>query len=163
MKETLWLTHMMLCIALFYMIGCLLYKAFRHQIDRHAKISTVGMILLSAATVTDIVLYYRHIGDADLFGRFVFLAFVLMLGYEAAFYAVDTIEKGRKAKVYEELAIHDVLTGLYNRNAYMEDMSQMKSARGKMFVSFDLNNLKECNDEHGHVEETLTLEMPRGS
>lgn len=60
MKETLWLTHMMLCIALFYMIGCLLYKAFRHQIDRHAKISTVGMILLSAATVTDIVLYYRH-------------------------------------------------------------------------------------------------------
>lgn len=34
----------------------------------------------------------------------------------------------------------------------MEDMSQMKSARGKMFVSFDLNNLKECNDEHGHVE-----------
>ena len=152
MKETLWLTHMMLCIALFYMIGCLLYKAFRHQIDRHAKISTVGMILLSAATVTDIVLYYRHIGDADLFGRFVFLAFVLMLGYEAAFYAVDTIEKGRKAKVYEELAIHDVLTGLYNRNAYMEDMSQMKSARGKMFVSFDLNNLKECNDGHGHVE-----------
>lgn len=149
-RETLWMTHMLLCISLIYMIGCLIYKIARHQVDRRVKISTGGIVLLTVATLIDIVAYYHHIGDADLFGRFAFLAFVVMLGYEAAYYAVDTIEKGRKAKVYEELAIHDVLTGLYNRNAYMEDMLKIKNASGKMFISFDLNNLKECNDQHGH-------------
>lgn len=152
MKETLWMTHLMLCIALFYLIGCLIYKMYCRQIDRRARISIIGMFLLTAATLTDIVLYYRRIGDADVFGRFVFLGFVLMLGYEAAHYAVDAMEKGRKAKVYEELANHDVLTGLYNRNAYMKDTSEIGDARGKMLISFDLNNLKECNDGYGHIE-----------
>lgn len=157
MKETLFLTHIILCIALAYMLGCLIYKVVRHQVDRRVKISIASMILITGATVTDISVYYKRIGDADLFGRFAFLIFIAILGYEAAYYAVSTIEKGREARAYEELAIRDVLTGLYNRNAYMTDIERWKNASNTMVVSFDLNNLKECNDNHGHAAGDIYL------
>lgn len=150
MKETVFLTHGILCIALCYMVGCLIYKIIKHQIDRRVKISLLGMGLLVLATLTDIVGYYFRVGDADFFGRFVFLFFILMVGWEAAASAVATMEKGRKAKAYEELARTDTLTGLYNRNAYMEDTKKLKEYRNVMIVTFDLNNLKECNDHYGH-------------
>lgn len=151
MKETLFLTHIILFIALGYMVGCLIYKVVRRQVDRRVKISLASMFLILVAAVTDISMYYKHIGDSDLFGRFVFLIFIITLGYEAAFYAVSIIEKGRQAKAYEELAIHDILTGLYNRTAYIADTTGTNSAAKTMVVSFDLNNLKECNDNHGHA------------
>ncbi len=62
-------------------------------------------------------------------------------------------DKVVKAEMYRELAVTDTLTGLYNRNALIswnngvdgQDMS------GYGIITFDLNNLKYCNDMYGHI------------
>ncbi|MCR5716415.1 MAG: diguanylate cyclase [Lachnospiraceae bacterium] len=47
----------------------------------------------------------------------------------------------------------DVMTGLYNRRAYEEDIRLMDTPEGReqlAYISIDLNGLKETNDQFGH-------------
>ena len=59
-------------------------------------------------------------------------------------------DKLRKAEIFQELAIYDVQTGLYNRNAYYQWLGQKRDYTGMAIVIFDLNELKRCNDTLGH-------------
>ncbi len=70
------------------------------------------------------------------------------------YYIRDEIEKerdkARKAEIYHHLAMRDIQTGLFNRNAYYEWYENTKDFSGYSIISFDLNNLKVCNDTFGH-------------
>ncbi len=44
-----------------------------------------------------------------------------------------------------------MLTGLYNRNSYDEWVKEKQQADRTLIVTFDLNNLKHCNDTMGHA------------
>ena len=60
------------------------------------------------------------------------------------------LKRGRRAKELEQFALNDTMTGLYNRNAYNYYVKSEPDITDTMIVTFDLNNLKKCNDEHGH-------------
>ncbi len=60
-------------------------------------------------------------------------------------------EKALKAEVYHELALKDIQTGLHNRNAYYEWNETIKDFTGCAIITYDLNNLKQCNDTLGHA------------
>lgn len=62
------------------------------------------------------------------------------------------MEQGRQAEIYKKLAIKDMLTGLNNRNAYIADLDTLTAYNDIMVVTFDLNDLKKCNDNLGHAE-----------
>ncbi|MEF9893744.1 MAG: EAL domain-containing protein [Anaerorhabdus sp.] len=50
-----------------------------------------------------------------------------------------------------QLSFHDSLTGLYNRNRYIEDLELLKNWKGSIGLIYaDLNGLKEINDTRGH-------------
>ncbi len=70
-------------------------------------------------------------------------------------YIRDEIEKerdkARKSEIYYELAIRDIQTGLYNRNAYYEWCEQTNDFSNCAIITYDLNNLKQCNDTLGHA------------
>jgi diguanylate cyclase (GGDEF)-like protein len=61
------------------------------------------------------------------------------------------IDAGKKAAIYHELAVTDLLTGCYNRNAYRNDTSEWTDLQRVLLVTCDLNNLKLCNDTLGHT------------
>ncbi len=67
----------------------------------------------------------------------------------------DEAEKERaksiKAEVYRELAMTDIQTGLQNRNSYYEWTKKVKDYTNCAIITYDLNNLKLCNDTHGHA------------
>ena len=50
------------------------------------------------------------------------------------------------------LAEHDWLTGLYNRNRYIERLEAYKQVQDQQIgaIYIDLNGLKKVNDEQGH-------------
>ncbi len=60
-------------------------------------------------------------------------------------------DKAIKADMYKELAIKDSLTGLLNRNAF-NDWAEITTDYSKCgIITFDLNDLKVCNDTYGHI------------
>lgn len=52
------------------------------------------------------------------------------------------LHEGQKAAIYKELALKDILTGLYSRNAYDEWERDNQHPDKTAIVMLDLNNLK---------------------
>lgn len=70
----------------------------------------------------------------------------------------NLIEKGKEANYFEKLALHDQLSGLYNRtfyNMYVNDLHFTPD--NKTIIAFDVNNLKLCNDTLGHEQGDLLI------
>lgn len=73
------------------------------------------------------------------------------MGYVSVKNAIQLIERGKEAKKYEQLAMHDELTGLHNRAFYAQYMKQHNLQQSGCFIiMLDVNNLKQCNDTMGH-------------
>lgn len=67
-------------------------------------------------------------------------------------FVVSHMNKAAIVKNLEELSFNDDLTGLYNRNFYINYVEQLKSqSHKKMGIIFaDVNGLKKANDNFGH-------------
>jgi diguanylate cyclase (GGDEF)-like protein len=75
---------------------------------------------------------------------------------ELATHAAFAIDRMRLSVKLERLAMHDPLTGLFNRRALMERLAaEMKLARrtGEQlaFAMLDVDDFKRINDTHGHA------------
>jgi len=89
--------------------------------------------------------------------RHILLHFSVFPGHEEDWSRVQValadITARKKAEAYlEYLGKHDVLTKLYNRAFYSEELSRLerKSLRPVAVIMIDLNGLKQANDECGH-------------
>lgn len=59
----------------------------------------------------------------------------------------------REKQISTHYAVHDEMTGLFNRRAYNETLQTLQNADGTVGVIFaDLNGLKYANDNFGHAE-----------
>lgn len=150
-KQTVSFTHFLMMVDLAYLLYALMHRMKKNGIDRAVKTQLIGLGILSGAFLVDIIAFYIGIRKTDVLGRFGFLLYILLLGKEAASNAVTRHKDGRKAEIYKELAEKDLFTGLYNRNAYEEWEYQNKKKPGIGIVTFDLNELKHCNDTYGHA------------
>jgi len=69
-------------------------------------------------------------------------------------------ERGRK-EYLQSLAYTDALTGLGNRRAFDEELIRLAKSDSKEkqygIVVFDVNSLKQINDDYGHAEGDLVL------
>ena len=80
----------------------------------------------------------------------------LMPGHEEDFswvlVAIQDITARKKAEEYMRyLGTHDVMTSLYNRAFFEDEMLRLANSNGKVsFVMIDLNGLKYINDTLGH-------------
>ncbi|WP_176085370.1 sensor domain-containing diguanylate cyclase [Martelella sp. HB161492] len=89
--------------------------------------------------------------------RYVLLQFSVFPGYEKdwslVLVSLTDITARKKAEAYlEYLGKHDVLTKLYNRAFYSDEINRLnrKSFRPVAILIIDLNGLKEANDTLGH-------------
>ena len=150
-QQTVIATHILMGSMLFYVVMALVKRAKQSGMDRKVRMTIAGITVLTISYAIDLIAYYVGLQKTDVVGRFGLLIFIVMLGYETAAESLSKVDEGRKAEIYRELALKDMLTGLYNRNAYDEWSSTHSRMHGVMLVMFDLNNLKECNDTMGHA------------
>lgn len=103
--------------------------------------------------------HHREVVNYALDGseRHILLHFSVFPGYEDDWSRVQValadITARKKAEAYlEYLGKHDVLTKLFNRAFYSEELSRLerKALRPVSVVVIDLNGLKQANDEMGH-------------
>lgn len=149
-RQSLILTHIVIVGVLIYLAGAIIIKIIKKQVNRRLRVCIGALILVILASIADLITYYKVGGNTGIWGRISFLIFIAILGVESASKTLSMLERGRRAKELEQFALNDTMTGLYNRNAYNHYVKSAPDITDTMIVTFDLNNLKKCNDEYGH-------------
>ena len=79
------------------------------------------------------------------------MGFIFFLAYAACISVYDQLKENANAAMYAKLAYLDMMTGLGNRTAFLEDTDLDKTYTGSMaYIMVDANNLKKVNDTLGH-------------
>ena len=149
-RQSLILTHIVIVGVLIYLAGAIIIKIIKKQVNRRLRVCIGALILVILASIADLITYYKVGGNTGIWGRISFLIFIAILGVESASKTASMLRRDRRAKELEQFALNDTMTGLYNRNAYNHYVKSAPDITDTMIVTFDLNNLKKCNDEHGH-------------
>ena len=68
------------------------------------------------------------------------------------FFMTNSLDRKKQQAYLEKLSYRDMLTGLYNRNRYIERLEAYKQVQDQQIgaIYIDLNGLKKVNDERGH-------------
>lgn len=150
-KESVWLIHLMMILGILYMFLALIERIRTNGLDRKVRVNLIAAVLLGISIVADFVAYYMGLQQTDVLGKIGILAYIILLGAESTSDAFAKIQEGKKAEFYKNLAVTDVMTGLLNRSAFEEWEENCSDFTNTMLVTFDLNNLKTCNDTLGHA------------
>lgn len=152
LRETLWSTHAIMVL----LAAIVIYFSAKQLRKKHPPKQVILHILcLFVCTITlflDLGAFYWGAWDNNSFGRVGFLFYVLVLGLASTKESSSLMALGKQAAMYQELALKDQLTGLYNRTAFYKDFSTLSDTpENTAVIAFDLNNLKEANDTKGHI------------
>lgn len=72
------------------------------------------------------------------------------------------LERDRVERVLREAAVTDLLTGLQNRRAFVEQVEAAPTSEGDAVLFIDLDRFKAVNDNHGHhVGDAVLAEIGR--
>ena len=150
-KNSVYIIHMMLVMSLVYFCAILIKRVWVKGFDRKVKANIIGAAALGIFMIVDLIAYYKGMQQTDLIGKLGILVFIIVLGYESISEAFVKIKEGQKADFYKEMAVTDTMTGVYNRSAFEEWEYETSDYEGYSIATFDLNNLKWCNDNLGHA------------
>ena len=152
LRQTLPLCHAMILIAALFMLTMLFWEVRHKTLSSRLKTTCICCIIcLLGASVDMIVYYFSGNSGSMIYGLLAFLIYVVAMGYISLREALQLIERGKEAKRFEQLAMHDGLTGLYNRAFYAQYLKKNNVQQSDCFiVMFDVNDLKKCNDTLGH-------------
>lgn len=78
---------------------------------------------------------------------------VTVLLHTLRYFLMSTIQRIEDEEMLKKLSFQDTLTGLYNRNRYMQDLKLLEGQQCSLGVVYlDINGLKDVNDRSGHAE-----------
>lgn len=144
-------THILLGMALMYMAGATVYAMWKRGINQQVIVGILGIIVLLGVLTLDLVHFYLGSFQITFIGNFGVLIYICILVQEAFKQTISQADKARKLEFYRQLATKDMLTDMYNRNSYDEWVKENVQMPGMLIITFDLNNLKYCNDTLGHA------------
>lgn len=153
LRQMLFLCHIMIIACIISAIAVFLLEMRHMKFSFNLRITLGCCLLCLLGTIIDMLVYYYSGKSGNMvFCLLAFLIYVIFMGYISVKNAVQLIERGKEAKKYEQLAMHDQLTGLYNRAFYAHYLKKHNFQRSDCFiVMLDVNNLKQCNDTIGHA------------
>lgn len=150
-KETVMFTMANIIFTILYLFYGILMAIKNKKSKRRIVANILGLLALLITTIVDMGGYFVNVADSNQLGKLGFLIYAVILGVETARAAQERMQEAHKMEIYREMAVKDFPTGCYNRNAYSEDTSMGTELTGVQIITFDLNNLKQCNDLKGHM------------
>lgn len=149
-RQMLLLIYLEWFVACLVMVWMMILRIRKQGWDAKRRRDSILLIACLLLMVVDTGVFNIS-SISSLLGMAGFIAYVLLMGVFTVRDAKALMEKGIQAQNFEQKAYHDQLTGLYNRTAYMDYVSQEGFVLEKcIVVVFDLNNLKKYNDALGH-------------
>lgn len=149
-KTTAKWIHYMMILSVLYMIGALIYCIRKRGFTHRVKANLIATVALATSFLADMYAYYNGFEQTDVLGKVGILVYIIILSIESLSDVFKRLEEGRKAEYYKSMAETDVMTGLLNRSAFEAWQERHTHFDDILIVTFDLNNLKGCNDTLGH-------------
>lgn len=150
LKQTVIFTHILIVGSVAYMLFGICVNLHRHCYVRRTVVNSLGFVVLLVTMSMDMYTYYDNRVNANQAGKFGVLIYVILLGIETMRETRQNLDEEKHLQFYRDMAMKDMLTGCYNRNAYDEQIEHAADIRWSQIVTFDLNDLKLCNDTFGH-------------
>lgn len=152
LRETLFITHLMICVVIVFGIACILKEFHDGIATNKLKAVFTGILLCIIGSFADIISYYiTHHSWNAFFGILAFFIYILYMGLISLHNIIALINQGKVAKHYADLALHDELTGLFSRIYFKQYIANHEDVTNSChLIMFDVNNLKQCNDTKGH-------------
>ncbi len=150
-KETVMFTMANIIFTILYLFYGIVMAIKNKKSKRRIVANILGLLALLVTTIVDMGGYFVNVSESNQFGKLGFLVYAVVLGVETARAAQERMQEAQKMEIYREMAVKDFPTGCYNRNAYSQDTSMGTELTGVQIITFDLNNLKQCNDIKGHM------------
>lgn len=111
----------------------------------------ISLLVFFIFSSIDILVYLISGWSNSILGRIGIVLYIIILGYDTIKESAKLMQMGEQATAYHHLAFSDNMTGLGNRTAYNHDFSHYNiTPDGVAIIDFDLNCLKQVNDQHGH-------------
>lgn len=158
-RETLIATHIMLAFTVITLttgIAKKLIELIKSKTNIiYVLLRSVGLSSLCLGAAADIIRFYRSSSvDTALFTRSAILVFISCYGASSLQQTVEAVKAGARAKFISQLAYIDGLTGIGNRTAFQEHLSELEEKKNDAseigIIMFDVNDLKKVNDNMGH-------------
>lgn len=149
-RQLLWLIYLEWFVACLVTVWMMFLRIHKQGWDIKRLRDSVLLIACMVLMVIDTGVFYIS-SSSSFLGMASFIAYVILMGVFTVRDTKALMEIGIQAQNFEKKAYHDQLTGLYNRTAYIDYVSQERFTPQKcIVVVFDLNNLKKYNDALGH-------------
>lgn len=149
-KEMAPVTHLIVVLSLIYMIQSLIGRIRRRGLDRKNKINILGIAVLGLGVGVTLTAYYFAVFRVGSTAILFMLAYICILIRDMIISSQEHMDENKKMEIYRQMAVIDLLTGLNNRNAYNTWMESSSAREDIGIITFDLNDLKRCNDTYGY-------------
>ncbi|MCR5145477.1 MAG: GGDEF domain-containing protein [Lachnospiraceae bacterium] len=159
LRETLYLHHIVIAILIIANVIIGYFEVKECGYSRDFKIASVCIFICQIGTISDMIMFYRNEDRLSTsFGMIGVLAYIIILGIKNTKEMHMYMELGKRADKYKKLAHRDLLTGVGNRLAYTSFVENKKfNEQEYALFMFDLNDLKETNDNLGHEKGDLYI------
>lgn len=147
-------------------------NAFDIDINNENYICVISPLGINEWSIITLVpINYFHLGYERLIAIFTFALVTIIITFIiVSLFVKRIIKESRKSII--NLAYYDSLTGIYNRNRYMDVVTElMKNDNSYVFVLLDISNFKFINETYGyeagnkllkHVANVLNKHMLKG-
>ena len=153
LKESVIALHLLVFADLLYLIIGIINDIRLRGLTSRARTNLIGITAFTLSIIARVIIYYLNRGsqeEAEFITKLAMLLYLIIMLIDIINDIIQQMDKGRKAVYFEEMATHDVMTGLFSRMAFESDRHNMKVGQAYLLVSFDLNNLKQVKDTYGH-------------
>lgn len=125
----------------------------KDKLMKTVKIHLLSIVLLAICGLVDLITYYVfHATDSGIFIKVGILGYIIVLLYLAVNRSIKLIRSNEQLDRINQIASFDAITQLSNRAVFQEDINAIleKDYPDYGIAVFDLNDLKEFNDQYGH-------------
>ena len=117
-KQSSFFTHILLVIALFVAFYGMVLHIQKSGLTLKIKLTIIPFILLILSVFTDYTGFYSNALTSYKRGGLIVLIFVLCITIDILIDLAEQLREGQRNAIYKKLATTDILTGMYNRNAF---------------------------------------------
>ena len=136
-------------------------EIYRENNDIARKFRLPLYVVISFGVAELVTYYLNNFRQTSYFLPIGTVVFIVMLFTQLIQQYYASILEEQKMAYFKKLANTDMLTDVFNRNAYENTLRRLEEQemelRTTCVVLFDINNMKEINDHYGHENGDLAL------